>query len=92
MSSDSLKECIAKTKERQDQCEMFLVTRKIGPVVAVSNGRIGSWLKETLTVAIISASGGSTRKAVAIYVGSQGASIRTIMEAVDWTHTSIMYG
>ena len=60
--------------------------------IAVSNGTIAIWLKETLTLANIRVSGGTTRKAPAIYKASQGASIRTIMEAGDCTHTSMMYG
>ena len=87
-----IKEYIAKTKDREDQSVKLFVSRKMGPAVAVSNGTIGSWLKETLTLAKIRASGGSTRKAAATYTASQGASIRTIMEADDWAHTSTMYG
>ena len=62
------------------------------PSVAVSNGTITSWLKETLTQVNIRASGGSIRKAAATYAAIQGASIRTIMKAGDWVHTSMMYG
>ena len=64
----------------------------MGPVVAVSNGTVASWLKETLNLANITVSGGSTRKVAATYGASQGASIRTIMEACDWAHTSMMHG
>ena len=60
----------------------------MGQAVAVSNGTIVSWLKEILTLANIRASGWSIRKAAASYVASQGAPIRTIMEAGDWAHTS----
>ena len=82
---------IAKTKDREDQSELF-VTRKMGQAEAVSNGTIASWLKETLTLGNIRASGGSTRKAAATYVDSQGASIWAIMEPSDWAHTFMMYG
>ena len=64
----------------------------MGPVVAVFNGTIASWLKETLNPANIRALGGSTRKAAATYTASQRASFRTIMKAGDWAHTSTMYG
>ena len=47
---------------------------------------------KNLGLANTRASRGSTRKAAATYVASQGASIRTIMEAGDWAHTSTMYG
>ena len=60
--------------------------------MAVSSGTVASWLKETLTQANIRASGGSTRKAASTCVASQGASIRTIMEAGDLAYTSMMYG
>ena len=56
----------------------------MGSAVAVFNGIIASWHKETLTLTNMRASGGSTRKAAATYVASQGTSIRTIMEAGDW--------
>ena len=49
-------------------------------------------LKKPLTLANIRSSGESTRKAAANYVASQGASIRIIMDAGDWAHTSMMYG
>ena len=55
-------------------------------------GTIASWLKETLTLANIRPSRGSTRQAAATYAASQGADIRTIMETGDWAHTSTMYG
>ena len=87
-----IKEYIAKTKDREDQREKLFVPRKMGPAVTVSSGLIASWLKETLTLANIRASGGSKRKATVTYVGSQRASVRTIMEASDWAHTSTMYG
>ena len=64
----------------------------MGPAVAVSNGTIATLLKEALTLANIRALGGSTRKADATNAASQGASIRTIMEAGDWAHISTMYG
>ena len=63
-----------------------------GPGLAVSSGTTASWLKETLTIANIRASEGSTRKAAATYATSQGVSIMTIMEAGDWAHSSTMYG
>ena len=50
----------------------------------VPSATIASWFQETLTKANIKASGDSTRKAAITYVGSQGASIKTIMEAGDW--------
>ena len=59
--------------------------------MAVSNATIASWLKENLTLANIRATGGSTRKAAVSYAASLGASIRTIMEAGDWDHTSMVY-
>ena len=64
----------------------------MGPAAVVYYGTIASWLKQTLTLANIRASGGSTRKATATYVYSQGAFIRTIMEAGYLAHTSTMYG
>ena len=85
-------EYIAKTKDREDWSDKLFVTRKMGPAVAVSSGTASSWLKQTLTLANIRASGGSTRKAAGTTVARQGASIRTIMEAGDWVHTSTMYG
>ena len=45
--------------------------------MAVSNGRIASWFKETLTLSNIRALGGSTRKAAVTYAAS--------------AHTSTMY-
>ena len=84
-----IKEYIAKIK---DQSEKLFVIRKMGLAVAVSNVTIARWLKESLTLANIRASGGSTRKAAATYVASQRASIRIIMEADDWAYTSTMYG
>ena len=75
----------------EDQSDMLFVTWKMGPAVAVSNDTIVSWLKETLTLANIRASGGSTRKAATTYVASQGTLIRAIMEAGDWAHSSMMY-
>ena len=86
-----IKEYLAKTKDREDQSDKLFVTRKMGPAVAVSIGTIASWLKETLNLANIRASGGSTRKAAVTYVASQGASIRTTKEDADWAHTSTMY-
>ena len=87
-----IKEYIARTKDREDQRNKLFVTTKMGPAVAVSIGTIASWLKETLTLANIRASGESTRKAVATYVTSQGAFIKTTMEVGDWAHPSMMYG
>ena len=87
-----IKEYLAKTKDRKDQSDKLFVTRKMGPAAAVSNGTIASSFKEILTLANIRASKGSTRKAAATYVVSQGASIRTIMEAGNWAHISMMYG
>ena len=43
-----IKEYSAKTKNREYQNDKLFVTRKMGPTVAVSNGTIASWLKETL--------------------------------------------
>ena len=51
-------------------------------MVAVFNGTIAIWLKETLTQANIRASGVSTKKATATYPAFQGASIRTILNAI----------
>ena len=82
----------SQTKDSEDGSEKLFVTREMGPAVAVSNGTIASWLKETLTLANNGALGGSIRKAAATYVASQGASIMTIMEAGDLTHTSTLYG
>ena len=87
-----IKEYTVKTKDKEDQSEKLFVTRKMGLAVAASNSTMASWLGVTLTLANIRASRGSTRKAAANYAASQGASIRTIMEAGDWAHTSMMYG
>ena len=65
-----IKEYIAKTKVREDQSDKLFVTRKTGPGVAVSNGIIASWLKETLTIANIRASGESIKMVASIYVAS----------------------
>ena len=62
-----IKEYVRKTKEREQWSEKLFITRKMGPAVAVSNATIVSWLKETLILANIRASGGSTRKAAAPY-------------------------
>ena len=53
---------------------------------------VASWLKETLTLTNIRAWEGLTRKATASYVAIQGASVKTITEAGEWTHTSTRYG
>ena len=87
-----IKEYVAQSKDREDQSDRPFVSRKMGPAVAVSNGTVASWLKETLTLANIWASGGSTRKAAVHNAASQGNPIRTIMEHGDWTHTLMMYG
>ena len=87
-----IKEYIAKAKDRKDKSEKLFVMRKMGPAVAISSGTIAIWLKDTLILANMRASGGSTRKAAATCEDSQGASLRTIMETCDWAHTSIMYG
>ena len=57
-----IKEYITKTKDREDWSDKLFVTRKMGPAVAVSNGTVTSWLKETLTLTNIRTSGGSTWK------------------------------
>ena len=85
-----IKQYLAKTNDREDWSDKLIVTRKMGP--AVSNGRVASWFKETLTLANIRASRGSTRKAAATYAASQRTSIKTIMQAGDWAHTSTIYG
>ena len=77
--------------KRQGGDKLF-VTRGMDPAVTVSNGTIASWLKETLTLAFISTSGGSIRKPAATYAASQGALNRVIMEAGDWAHTYMIYG
>ena len=64
-----IKEYLAKTKDRKDQSDTFLLP-EMEPAMVVSNGTIASWLKETLTLANIRTSGGSTRKAAATYVAS----------------------
>ena len=62
------------------------------PASAIPSARIASHLKETLTLANIRTPEGSTRKAATSYAANQGASIKTIIEAGDWAHTSTMYG
>ena len=42
-------------------------------------------------MADIKASGGSTRKASASWAASKGVSIKTILDAGDWAHTSTAY-
>ena len=64
----------------------------MGPAFAILNTTIANWLKETLILANIRATEGSTRNAVVSYAASQGASINTIIEAGDWAHISTMYG
>ena len=64
----------------------------MGLVTAISNSKITSWLKETLTLANSRALEGSCGKATVPYAASQGAPIKTIMGAGDWAHTSTMYG
>ena len=86
------KEYLAKTKDREDHSDKLFVSRKISPVVAVCNGTIASWLKETLTLVISGLPQGQPEKAGATYMASQGASIRTIMESGDWAHISMVYG
>ena len=64
----------------------------MGLAVAVSNSTIANWLKETITLANIRASGWSTRKAAVTFAARLGASVKTIIGADDWAHTSMMYG
>ena len=62
-----IKGYIAKTKDREEQTDKLFVTRKMGWAVAVYKAAIASWLKETLTLPNIRASGGSARKITASY-------------------------
>ena len=78
-----LKEYLAKTKDREDRSDKVFVTRKVCLAVTVSNHTIASWLKETLILASIRASGGSTSKAAVTYATSQGASKSKNIETVD---------
>ena len=87
-----MREYLAKTKGRENRSKTFFVTRKMDPALAVSNSTMANWLKETLIPPSIRALGGSTRKVATSYTASQGASIKTIMEAGDWPHTFTMYG
>ena len=66
--------------------------QKDGPSSGSLNGMTASWLKKTLTLANIRGSGRSNKKADITYATSQGVSIRTIIEAGDWNHTSTMCG
>ena len=65
--------------------------RKQGNAITVTNGTIATWLTETLKLANIKASGGSTRKASASWVASKGVLIKTILEAGDLAHASTAY-
>ena len=76
---------------RPNRSKNFFVTRKQGNAIAMTNGTIATWLTETLKLANIKASGGSTRKASASWVASKGVSIKTILEAGDWAHASTAY-
>ena len=57
----------------------------------VTNSTIATWLTETLKLASIKASGGSTWKASASWAVSKGVSIKNILEAGDWAHASTTY-
>ena len=60
-------------------------------MLSLWNGTIATWLTETLKLASIKASGGSTRKASASWAASKGVLIKTILEAGDWAHASTAY-
>ena len=55
-----VKEYLARTKDREQRSEPF-VTRKIGPAISISNATIVKWLKETLALGNIRASGTSNQ-------------------------------
>ena len=76
---------------RPNRSKNFFVMRKQGNAIAVTNGTIATWLTETLKLASIKASGGLTRKASASWAASKGVSIKTILEAGNWAHTSTTY-
>ena len=75
---------------RSNRSKNFFITRKQGNA-AVINGTIATWLTETLKLASIKASGGSTLKALASWVASKVVLIKTILETGDWAHTSTVY-
>ena len=64
----------------------------MGLVTAIFIVTIANLLKETLTLANIRISRSSTGKATTLYVTYLGPSIKIIMKAGDWAHTSTMYG
>ena len=82
---------IKKAKPKIESNKLSVI-RKMGLMTAVSNATVANWLKETSPLTNIRASGESTRKTATSYATSQGASIRTIMEAGDWDHISTIYG
>ena len=87
----TIKAYLKATMSRPNRSKNFFVTRKQGNAIAVTNGTIATWLTETLKLANIKASGGSTRKASASWAASKGVSIKTILEAGDWAHASTAY-
>ena len=87
----TVKAYLKATTSRPNRSKNFFVMRKQGNAITVTNGTIATWLTETLKLASIKASGGSTRKASASWAASKGVSIKTILEAGDWVHASTAY-
>ena len=82
-----VRDYLTRTKDGRQRSEKLFVTRKKGVQwLPTPKASISSWVKETLILANIRASGSSTRKAAMSYAASQGASIKTIMEVDDWAH------
>ena len=66
------------------------MTQNMGLAFTVSDAAVVNWLKETLTLVSITVSGDSTRKAATSYATCKSTLIKTIIEAGDWAHTSMM--
>ena len=87
----TIKAYLKATMSRPNRSKNFFVMRKQGNAITVTNSTIATWLTETLKLASIKASGGSTWKALASWAASKGVLIQTILEARDWAHVSTTY-
>ena len=87
----TIKAYLKATMSQPNRSKNFFMMRKQGNAIAVTNGTIVTWLMETLKLASIKASGGSTWKASASWVASKGVSIKMILKAGDWAHASTAY-
>ena len=87
----TIKAYLMATTSQPNRSKNFFVMRKQGNTITVTNGTIATWLTETLKLASIKALGGLTQKALASWAVSKGVSIKTILEAGEWAHTSTAY-